>query len=88
MGRGPGKFIQLVSYIVNTIENKIYVNDALFGNKIIAFDYQGRYLGHFPIKTACMVLELFANEHLMIQNMYSDWPDKVKGKMKLKYTTP
>jgi len=80
MGRGPGEFVQVVSYIVNAKEKKIYVNDALFGNKIIAYDYQGKYLDHFPVKTASMVMELFANEHLMIQNMYSDWPEKGKRK--------
>ncbi|MGV8138512.1 MAG: 6-bladed beta-propeller [Mangrovibacterium sp.] len=70
IGRGPGECTKMINYIIDEKERKVYINDSPFGEKIVSYDFNGNYLGHFKVKTSSMVIEPFNGDYILLQNMF------------------
>lgn len=70
MGRGPGEFTKVINYILNNESKKVIINDTPFGNKVIAYDFEGKFIAEFKVDIHSMCIEPFETDNIFLHNMY------------------
>lgn len=69
VGKGPGEYIQMINYLIDEKAQHIYANDTPFGGKVICYNFEGKFLREFKVKTNSMMFE-FIDDYIMFQNQF------------------
>jgi hypothetical protein len=71
-GKGPGEYLRIMDFTINTNENEIYIYDS-DQQKIIVFNYEGNFICEFKVEGYPTCLTCYNNEFIYVSYVRPDF---------------